>query len=281
MRHHRGFTLVELLVVIGIIALLISILLPALSKARAAAQKIQCASNVRQLCMATLMYAADNKEVLMSRPNWNQGILGDFTSSYAMRNYFGTYLNSGLDSSGLPSANPRRLWCPNRVDATDTANYFPYAYFTGGSDDFPMKLGRASRAVSRQRTDGFVVGGTSVALFADVEVTATGPGVGVSPMLTNHIRNDGQADGGNVGFSDGSVQWFPISLNWQERDAYVPVAGSAVGVPFNAVYTQMTSNTAPTASAPLGLSRIMKPYWVYINGCVQIGSGFTDADQFR
>lgn len=79
-----GFTLVELLVVIGIIALLISILLPALGRAREASKRIKCSSNIRQIILAAFQRAEDNmkRPILFPQESGGQDSLGYLYPKY-------------------------------------------------------------------------------------------------------------------------------------------------------------------------------------------------------
>ena len=127
-RHSRSdverltaFSLVELLVVIGIIALLIAVLLPALNKARAQAKCVACQSNLRQIGQAMLMYANDNKGWLFPG---NGGIEQTEVKIrwfiYVLKPHPPVDINSNDPKDWTPPV----MLCP--ADDPDPANYHSY-----------------------------------------------------------------------------------------------------------------------------------------------------------
>lgn len=128
MRKQAGFTLVELLVVIGIIAVLIGILLPSLAKAREQAKVAACMSNVRQLTSAWIMYANENKGFLVwaetsgidpatpgSRDGWVVDIAGKPESNTPAA------IKQGLLWKFAP--NPEVYRCPSSYDSSNYRSY--------------------------------------------------------------------------------------------------------------------------------------------------------------
>jgi prepilin-type N-terminal cleavage/methylation domain-containing protein/prepilin-type processing-associated H-X9-DG protein len=213
--RRAGFTLVELLVVIGIIALLISILMPALSKARKQALNANCMSNLRSIGQALQIYAAENKGKMpahkgggwwlwdvtigtrdvMLKSGFNRKILycptypeqdveglWNYAPDYAVLGYF--FLIQRVP--GNPSMPPLDL-TPNEKKNYQTSNV-PLR-------DPQTKMASASEtelvtdAVLSQNNRFYAQGGYQY------------------PHLTSHMGKDGKPEGGNILFMDGHVDW--------------------------------------------------------------------------
>ena len=158
----RAFTLVELLVVIGIVALLVSILLPAVSKARESARRAACLSNLRQVHLTFYLYAQANRDrVPIGYRGGNRQWDSMVFSSTSKR----LVLYELLYQSGYMK-DPRVFFCPSEVD--------PQSLMNSGINPWPPG------DPSKQVYAGY--GGRAETLLPD-DLSTIAPGV--MPRLSN------------------------------------------------------------------------------------------------
>lgn len=135
-RRGRAFTLVELLVVIGIIAILIAILLPALNNARRAAVQIKCESNLRQIGIAFQMYLLTNRGVLPPTFTYPNILTVKGVTYNPIEMYWGEILQVGGFLPGLDDPNKSVLVCP-----ADPKPYQPFTSVPALADEFRLSYG--------------------------------------------------------------------------------------------------------------------------------------------
>jgi prepilin-type N-terminal cleavage/methylation domain-containing protein/prepilin-type processing-associated H-X9-DG protein len=138
-RCREAFTLVELLVVIGIIAVLVAILLPALGSARESAQNVKCLANLRQIGMGLRIYAGQNRDLLP--PAWSSVLGGG-----AMRGqYWATILReSRVMSSGVGSTQNNVFICPSSLAEQESVNFWNYAASRTSNTGYYLLQGTAA-----------------------------------------------------------------------------------------------------------------------------------------
>jgi prepilin-type processing-associated H-X9-DG protein len=162
--------LVELLVVIGIIALLISILLPSLAKARESAVKVQCASNLRSIGQSINMFANANR----GRMPYCQSTIWGNAPWWNLWMYSWDYFQL-IDKYG---ANPKLFACPVYLQRSDDSPLGPRLYGDGnGGSTTDVNVARAAVSAMESRSDLHDVTGTnSMSVIRRIEGPQWGTG---------------------------------------------------------------------------------------------------------
>lgn len=171
-RKPTAFTLIELLVVISIIALLVSLLLPALGAARATARSMKCNTVLRQLSLANEIYANDYKGTYVLLRGENVVEAAPRFVRWSLNPAF-INLIAQMDNSGGTLGNGDRAWpegllCPEAelalaADNPNPDNSYGYNWFTRGAASFPFKQWSAPPIVTQPE----VVSPSAKLMFAD------------------------------------------------------------------------------------------------------------------